>query len=227
MIRLSSGSSRTAPMSSSSSSDIIDRLIDGDEQVLGEQFARHRDRLWRMVHFRLDHRLTGRVDADDILQEAYLDAAQRTRHLADSPPPSVFLWLRMIVLQTLINVHRRHLGAKMRDAGREVSLQAGWSHPTSVSLAAKLLDSITSPSGAAIREELTLRLEEALDSLAPIDREVLVLRHFEELSNSEVAEVLQIQQKAASIRYVRALSRLQNVLSSVPGFGLMPGEDDD
>ncbi|MCA9179047.1 MAG: sigma-70 family RNA polymerase sigma factor [Planctomycetales bacterium] len=195
----------------------VARLAAQDEPFLGELFTRHRERLLRTVRFRMDRRLLGRVDADDILQEAYLDGAQRLKHISASPPPSAFLWLRSITLQTLINVHRRHLGAKIRDANREVSLQSpGWTQPSSVSLAAKLLDSLTSPSLAAIRQEVTEQLEEALETLAPIDREVLALRHFEELSNREVAEVLEIQQKAASVRYVRALGRLQKVLEQFP-----------
>lgn len=199
--------------------EILNRLAEEDESALAELYTQHRERLWRMIQFRMDRRLLGRVDADDVLQEAYLDASQRMRHIDGNRPPTAFLWLRSITLQTLINVHRRHLGAKIRDANREVSMQAGWSRPTSVSLAAKLLDSLTSPSLAAIRQEVTGQLEEALDSLAPIDREVLVLRHFEELTNREVAELLEIQQKAASVRYVRALARLQGVLSQFPALG--------
>ena len=199
--------------------EMLQRLVAEDESALAELYTEHRERLWRTVQFRMDRRLLGRVDADDVLQEAYMDAAQRMKHIEKNPPPSSFLWLRSITLQTLINVHRRHLGAKIRDANREVSMQAGWSRPTSVSLAAKLLDSLTSPSMAAIRQEVTGQLEEALDSLAPIDREVLVLRHFEELTNREVAELLEIQQKAASVRYVRALARLQGVLNQFPALG--------
>ena len=98
----------------------VARLAAQDEPFLGELFTRHRERLLRTVRFRMDRRLLGRVDADDILQEAYLDGAQRLKHISASPPPSAFLWLRSITLQTLINVHRRHLGAKIRDANREV-----------------------------------------------------------------------------------------------------------
>ena len=203
----------------------VQRLAEGDESHLGELFTLHRDRLLRTVQFRMDRRLLGRVDADDILQEAYLDGAQRLKHVAANPPPSAFLWLRSIALQTLINVHRRHLGAQIRDANREVSLQTG--APTSVSLAARLLDSLTSPSLAAIRQEVTDQLEQALDSLADIDREVLALRHFEELTNREVAEVLEIQQKAASVRYIRALGRLQKVLENYPALYGNAGVIDD
>jgi RNA polymerase sigma-70 factor, ECF subfamily len=197
---------------------LLQRLKEGGEQVLAGLFSQHRERLWRMVNFRLDPRLRGRVDADDILQEAYLDAAQRIEHYDGGTATSFFVWLRMVVSQTLIDVHRRHLGAQMRDAGREVSIH-GQRYPqaTSASLTFQMLGNLTSPTQAAVRAEAAGRLEKALDDMDPIDREVLVLRHFEELTNSEVAEELGIQQKAASIRYVRAVRRLKAILSHVPG----------
>jgi RNA polymerase sigma-70 factor (ECF subfamily) len=198
---------------------VLSRLKTGDDEALAELFSQHRDRLWKMVRFRLDRRLQGRVDTEDILQEAYLDAAKRVHHFTEESATSFFVWLRMIVMQTLIDVHRRHLGAKMRDAGREVALHGcGYSHTTSISMVARLVGQLTSPSQAALRGEVSAQLETALDTMDPIDREVLALRHFEELTNSEVAESLNIQQKAASIRYVRAVKRLKGILSQMPGF---------
>jgi RNA polymerase sigma-70 factor (ECF subfamily) len=201
------------------SDELQARLRNGDTTALGELFSLNRERLWRMVSFRLDQRLRGRVDADDVLQEAYLDAAQRIDHYLNNTSMSFFVWLRQIVLQTMIDLHRQHLGAQMRNAAREVSLHgAGYPQATSISLAAHLLGNLTSPSQAAMREEVSIQLEKALDSMSEIDREILALRHFEELTNSEVAEVLDIQQKAASIRYVRALARLKDILQQIPGF---------
>jgi RNA polymerase sigma-70 factor (ECF subfamily) len=200
--------------------DLAQRLTSGDSEALAELFSRHRERLWRMVHFRLDQRLAGRVDPEDILQEAYLDAAQRIGHYRDESPASSFLWLRMIVTQTMIDVHRRHLGAQQRDARREISGNRCFlPQATSMSLASQLLGHLTSPSQAAMRAELSDQLEQAIAKMEPIDQEILALRHFEELTNGEVAEVLGIQVKAASIRYVRALKRLQEILSCLPGFG--------
>lgn len=198
--------------------ELAARLKDGSDSVLADLFSQHRDRLWRMVNFRLDRRLAGRVDADDILQEAYLAAAQRIHHYLENPSQSFFVWLRLITRQTLVDVHRRHLGAKMRNAGREAANRPGYPQATSVSLVAQLLGSMTSPSQAAVKAETTRQLEVAIEGMDPIDREVLALRHFEELTNSEVAEWLNIQQKAASIRYVRAVSRLKDILARVPGF---------
>lgn len=208
---------------------LLERLRAGDDASLAELFSLHRERLRRLVHFRLDPRLRGRVDADDLLQESYLNAAGRLRHFLEKPSMSFFVWLRMIVDQTLADAHRRHLGAQIRDAGREVRLGAGGrraggrSEGTSTSMAFRIAGNLTSPSQAAIREETYRQLEEALESMDPTDREVLALRHFEELTNGEVAEVLGIQEKAASIRYVRALRRLKGILSRLPGFSEYAG----
>jgi RNA polymerase sigma-70 factor, ECF subfamily len=199
--------------------DLLRRVRDGDQQAMAELFGRHRERLRRMVRLRLDRRLQGRVDPSDVLQEAYLDVSRRAAEYAANPVMPLYLWLRFLTGQKLLALHRHHLGAQMRDAGCEVSLHRGAiPQASSASLAAQLLGRLTSPTQAAIRAEMQLRLQEILNTLDPIDREVLVLRHFEELSNNETAEVLGIQKSAASNRYVRALKRLKDILSSIPGF---------
>lgn len=195
----------------------VERLRAGEENALAMLFDAYRPRLWRIVRFRLDARLHSRVDPDDVLQEAYLDAAQRVEHFLNAEGVSFFVWLRQVVQQTLIDVHRRHLGAAKRDAGREVSIH-GAPQATSISLAAHLLGAQTTPSQAAIRDEQAGQLEAAIAGMDAIDQEVLALRHFEELSNREVAEVLNIQQKAASIRYIRAVARLKKILVEIPGY---------
>lgn len=197
--------------------DPCEPLRSGGQKALAEEFTRHRERLLRMIQWRLDPRLAGRVDADDILQEAFLDASARLELYLRGPKLAPFLWLRGIVGQTLINVYRRHLGADMRDAGRERRrFSAPGCDATSMSIAAHLVAHLTSPSQAAMRLELAASLEQALEDLKPADREILVMRHFEELTNSEVAESLQIAPKAASIRYIRAVARLKDVLDKFP-----------
>lgn len=201
-----------------SESALVNRVVQGDQQALALLFDRFRERLWRTVNFRLDQRLHGRVDADDVLQEAYLNASQRIDHFHPGASCSAFVWLRLIVSQTLIDVHRRHLGAKKRDARRDVGIYGGWdAQSTSFSLSSLLLGHLTSPSHAALRQELSEQLETALSAMSDIDREVLALRHFEELTNREVAQVLDITEQAASVRYVRALARLKNILSAIAG----------
>ncbi len=201
-------------------STIRQRLETDAEAVLAEEFSHNYHRFWRMIDFRLDGALTGRADPDDVLQEAWLAAAQRVDHFLANESLSLFVWLRMIVQQTLIDVQRRHLGAKKRDAYRERSMFGDCrSQNTSVSLVAKLLGTFTSPSQAVARDERAALLRGAIDRMDKIDREVLALRHFEELANSEVAEVLAIQETTASNRYVRALRRLKTILDELPDFG--------
>jgi len=193
------------------------RLKSGDLEALAELFTRERERLWRVIHFRLAEPLRGRLEPEDVLQEAFLAASQRLKYYVESPATSPFIWLRMIVNQTLVDLHRQHLGAQRRDAAREVSIdRAPYVEATSVSVAIQLVGIFTSPSGAAARADTLGLVQSAIEQMDPIDREVLALRHFEELTNSEVAEALGIEQKAASIRYVRALRRLKEVLSQVP-----------
>jgi RNA polymerase sigma-70 factor (ECF subfamily) len=195
-----------------------ERLRAGDVRALAELFERHRDRLRRMVEIRMDPRLRARLDASDVLQEAYLDVARDLpSYLADAKL-SPLLWLRLHVGRRLTTLHRQHLGAHMRDAGREISLyRDALPEASSAALASMLLGRHTSPTQAAQRAERLLRVQEALNSLEPIDREVLALRHFEQLSRSETAEVLGIRQETAAKRYFRALKRLKDVLATTPG----------
>jgi RNA polymerase sigma-70 factor (ECF subfamily) len=205
--------------------DLVKRAAGGDQQALAQVFAHYRDRLRQMVQLRLDRRLQGRLDPSDVLQEAYLDFARRLPDYARSPDMPFYLWLRFLTGQRLVDLHRQHLGAKMRNAAHEVSLYRGaLPQASSVSLAAQLLGRLTSASRAAMRAETQVRVQEALNSLDPVDREVLTLRHFEQLSNDEAAAVLQISKSAASNRYVRALKRLKDLLAAIPGFerGLDP-----
>jgi RNA polymerase sigma-70 factor (ECF subfamily) len=198
---------------------LLQRASSGDQQALAEVFDQYRDRLRQMVRLRLDRRLQGRLDPSDVLQEAYLDFSRRLPDYAKEPDMPFFLWLRFLTGQRLIDLHRQHLGAQMRDAAQEVSLYRGaLPQASSVSLAAQLLGRLTSASRAAIRAETQLRVQEALNSMDPLDREVLTLRHFEMLTNDETAAVLGIKKSAASNRYIRALKRLKTILATLPGF---------
>jgi RNA polymerase sigma-70 factor, ECF subfamily len=196
---------------------LTERLQAGDADAAAELFAAYRDRLKRMIRLRLDGRLRGRLDDSDVLQEAFLDIQRKADEFA-SRGMTAYLWMRLITAERLLVLHRHHLGAQMRDAGQEVSLRHGGSPAaTTHSLANFLLGRLTSPTQAAIRAEQQLRLQEALNGMDPIDREILALRHFEELSNAESAAVLGLTKQAASNRYIRALKRLKEILSSLPG----------
>jgi RNA polymerase sigma-70 factor (ECF subfamily) len=185
----------------------------------GRLLERHRARLRKLVALRLDHRLQGRVDPSDVIQDAYLDAARRLPEYEHEPQRMPFyLWLRFLVGQRILELHRRHLGAQGRDAGREVSLYRGpMPEASSAAIAAQLIGRQTSPSQVAMRAERKLRLQEALNGMDPIDREVLVLRHYEQLTNSDAALVLGLDKSAASKRYARALIRIKDLLAAMPG----------
>lgn len=194
---------------------LVDRVRSGDLEAAGDALVRHRARLKRMIEARLDRRIVGRVDPSDVLQDGFVDAVVKLPAYVADPKLPLFLWLRLIIGERLAKVHRRHLGAEARDVRREVSL---YSRPmpnaSSTALAAHLLGRLTSPSHAALRAERLVRLQEALNALDPLDREIICLRHFEELTAAEAAQVLEIREAAAAKRYVRALRRLKDVLNS-------------
>jgi RNA polymerase sigma-70 factor, ECF subfamily len=205
-------------LDSSETHRILERAAQGDGQVLGTLLARHRDRLRRMVALRMDRRLQGRIDPSDVIQEAYLEASARLAEYLRNPSMPFFLWLRFLAGQKLVTLHRHHLGVRMRDAGQQVALDHGpLPEASSAALAAQLLGHEVRPSEAAIRAEMKARVQEALDGMGPLDREVLALRHFEQLSRAEIAQVLNVSEAAAGKRYIRALERLKQVLGRSPG----------
>ena len=167
---------------------LLERLRARDGQALGELFTLYRERLWRMLYVRLDRRLASRVAPDDVLQETFLDVARRIGEYLADPAVPFYVWLRFLTVQRMQMLHRAHLGAQARDVTLEVPLpQAGGPPASSESMAGQLVSRLTSPTQAAIRHELQERLRAALDAMDPLDSEVLALRHFEELSNNEVA----------------------------------------
>jgi RNA polymerase sigma-70 factor (ECF subfamily) len=203
--------------------DLLRQAKGGDQHALASPFTQYRARLKRMVRLRLDRRLSGRVDPSDVLQEAFLEVHQRFPEWAGNQELPFFLWLRLVTGQKLTDCHRHHLGTQMRDAGQEVSLYRGaLPQASSASLAAHLLGKMTSVTQAAIRAEHKLIVQEALNSMDALDREVLVLRHLEHLTNDETALVLGVRKGTASQRYIRALKRLKEILSSIPGLGVNP-----
>ena len=197
-----------------------ERLRAEGPAAMGMVFANHRERLRRMVEMRMDHRVRARVDPSDVLQEAYVDAADRLEAYLQKPDLPLFLWLRLVVGERLLKVHRYHLGTQMREVGREVTLLRGASPAaSSAAIAAQLLGKFTSPTQAAVRAERMLRLQDALNALDPVDREIESLRHFEELTHVEAARALDIEPGAAAMRYFRALKRLKDILADLTTAG--------
>jgi RNA polymerase sigma-70 factor (ECF subfamily) len=195
---------------------LLERLRQGDGDALAELFARYRPQLRRMVELRLDPRVGTRVAPSDVLQEAYVDASTRIEHFFRKQGVSFYVWLRLVVNQSLVDLHRHHLQAKMRGVDREAA--PAWTPATSISLARHLIAQMESPSDILSQEETLSQVQGALEGLDPLDHEILTLRHFEELSNNEVAELLGLQKAAASNRYIRALGRLRQALQAMPGF---------
>jgi RNA polymerase sigma-70 factor (ECF subfamily) len=196
----------------------IEEAAAGDQDAWRSLIERYKDRLRRMVTLRLDPRLQGRLDPSDVLQDTYLEASRQLSDYLHNPVLPFFLWLRQLAGNRLFKLHRRHLTAQARNAGREVSLQkGGFPVASSAALAAQLLGRECRPSEAAVRAELKLRLQEALNVMDPLDREALVLRHFEQLTTTEAARVLEISEAAAGKRYLRAVVRLKDILAQMPG----------
>lgn len=178
---------------------------------LGEHFERVRPRLERMLAVRLDPRVRRRVEPADILQEAYLEAARGLSEYLEQRPLPFFLWLRRITGLKLAEFHRKHLGAARRDAGREIT-PGGIPAASTASMAGYFVDPSRSPAQSAARLEILEKVENALRELEELDREVLAMRYFEELSNEETATALGLTPSGATKRHVRALRRLRSVL---------------
>jgi RNA polymerase sigma-70 factor (ECF subfamily) len=204
---------------------LLARAADGDIDAWGALLARHQERLACVASFRLDPRLRGRVDAADVMQEAFIAAtARRTEFFQQSAQP-LFLWLRWMVGNTLLELHRHHLRVQMRDARREASTaradpggaSGAGEDSTRAAIVAQLTAGVTGPATAAGRADVKARLNDALGRLDAADREVVALRHFEQLTSAEAAQVLGIQERAAAKRYLRALDRLRELLADRPG----------
>lgn len=212
-------------MESETDIELLKLAESGDTDAVSELLNRHRTRLVKMVHLRMDRRLKGRIDASDVVQDATIEAARRLPDYVDSKPMDFYIWLRWITGEKLIDAHRHHLGVQKRNAANEVSI---FNRPlpavTSAALADQLVGRMTSPTQAAQRAEVQLAVEQALNQLEPIDREVLVLRHFEHLTNEETANVLELKKSTASKRYVQALKRFRQVVNHTV---LAPDEDRD
>ena len=195
---------------------LLDRYQAGDPGAIDELLCVHRDRLKRMVQVRLNPQVRGRVDESDILQEALLEASEKINDYFLRPPMPFFLWLRWITEQRLHSCHRFHLDAQKRSAKRDKPLIKNDRSSLSVLIADQIAHS--TPSQIAMKAELIEVVMQLLGELKPTDREVLSMRHFEQLTNGEVAIALDLDPSSASSRYVRALEKLQSHLArKLPG----------
>ena len=192
--------------------ELLNRAGDGDSAAREALLQRHRGRLGRMVALRMDPRLAARVDPSDIVQDSLIKADQRLDdYLRDRPLP-FYPWLRQLAWDRLADAHRQHVRAARRSVTREHADPFRLPDNSAMELAGRLVSSATGPSGTARREELRVRVRQALEHLSERDREVLVLRHLEQLSVKEIAAVLGVSEGAVKTRTLRALQRLRAAL---------------
>jgi RNA polymerase sigma-70 factor (ECF subfamily) len=202
---------------SAETQDLLRQIRAGDKAAFERLFAEHRPQLRRFVEMRLDPKLRSRVDASDVVQETQMEVLSRLADFLERQPMPFRLWLRKTAYERVLKIRRRHIEAAQRSLEREVSL----SDRSSCALAQQLLASGSTPSQRFDKREVARRVRQAVAQLAEIDREILLMRNFEGLSNQEVARVLQISPATASQRFGRALLRLRKLLLSG---GLLEGE---
>ncbi|HEY3967806.1 MAG TPA: sigma-70 family RNA polymerase sigma factor [Planctomycetaceae bacterium] len=184
----------------------------GESTAVNQLLDRHRDGLRNMIKARMDQKLTRRVDASDVVQDVMLEASQRLVDYIRDPKLPFGLWLRQMAQDRIIDLHRRHRVAMRRSLDREQQRGPMLRDKSSLELVAQLRDPELTPAAATLRKELHERFVEAIDRLEEEDREILLMRHFEQLTNSQAAELLGLSQPAAGMRHLRALRRLREVL---------------
>lgn len=195
----------------------------GDADAVDQLLDRHRDSLRRMVGMRLDKQISRRVDVSDVVQDVLVEANRRLQDYLQNPVMAFHLWIRQIAKDRIIDAHRRHRVSAKRSVDREQQLvaQANVDHST-MELAGQLCDPELTPAAAATAQELAVHVQSAIELLEERDREIILMRHYEQLSNQDIAQVLGLTEPAASMRYLRALKRLRKLLDGDP---LIDGEE--
>ncbi|MEZ6032084.1 MAG: sigma-70 family RNA polymerase sigma factor [Planctomycetaceae bacterium] len=195
--------------------DLLKGVENGDPAAMNQLMDRHREAVRRMVQMRLDHAVSRRVDASDVVQDVLLEASQRLAEYIRSPSMPFHLWLRQLAKDRIIDMHRRHRTAQRRSVDREQNMASFRGDDQSAAdLTALLRDAELTPAASALRKEMEERFVLALDQLDENDREMIIMRHFEHLGNGEVAEALGLSAPAAGMRYLRAIRRLRELLGT-------------
>jgi RNA polymerase sigma-70 factor (ECF subfamily) len=201
---------------SAETDDLLARARDGDAAAVEQLLAGHRDALRRMVQLRMDPALARRVDSSDVVQEVLIEASRRLTDYLARPAMPFALWLRSMARDRLIDAHRRHREAARRSLDREQPLAGGDDSSTAdLQPGAWLADRELTPAAAALQAEAARRFQDAIARLDETDREVLLMRHFEQLSNQEVAAALGLSEAAASMRHLRAIKRLRETIGAL------------
>lgn len=202
--------------------DLLVRVAGDDPAAEDRLWERHREPLRRMIGLRLDRAVVRRVDASDVVQEVLLKASRRLADYLKDPALPFHLWLRQIARDHVIDAHRKHRVAGGRSVDRERPTAGPFADRSSLDLAGELRDPCPTPAAEALRGELAARFREAIGGLDEVDREIILLRHFEQLSNGEAARALGLSEPAAGMRHLRALRRLRAVLGEAPSRGGAP-----
>ena len=185
----------------------------GDADAINRLLEKHRGPVRRLVEMRLDRKVQRRVDVSDVVLDVMIEASGRLERYLDDPGMAFHLWLRQIAWDRIIDTYRRHRVSAKRNMDREqpMSVPAGADHST-MELAVQLRDPGLTPAAAATQRELADQVESVIELLSDQDRDIILMRHYEHLSNLEIAEVLKLNPPAASMRYLRALRRLRELL---------------
>jgi len=194
---------------------LLTQARQGNGSAVNQLLEKHREAVRRMIDLRMDQMLKRRIDASDIVQEVMIEANRRLQKYLEDPVMPFHLWLRQMAKDRLIDAHRRHRGAARRNLDREQSIGVNFAGESSIDLMAQLRDQQLTPAAAATWHELERRFEAACQQLDPQDQEVVLMRHFEHLSNVEAATVMDITPQAASMRYLRAMRRLREFLNEI------------
>lgn len=187
----------------------------GDPAAINGLLDRHRDSLKRMIAMRLDQKIMRRIDVSDVVQDVLVEVNRRLQDYLANPVMAFHLWVRQIAKDRIIDAHRRHRVSGKRSVDREQPLaQAATPDQSTIELAAHLRDPELTPAAAAVQHELALHIQAAIELLDERDRDIILMRHYEQLSNQEIAIALDITEPAASMRYLRALQRLRGKLAA-------------
>lgn len=186
---------------------------DGDQVAVNQLMERHRDALRHLVRMRLDQKIQRRVDVSDVVQDVLIEANRRLGRYMDNPVLSFRLWLRQIARDRIIDAHRRHRVSAKRSVDREQALASPRGYDqSSIHLASLLGDNKLTPAANALQIEMARKVEAAITQLDERDCEIVIMRHYEHLSNQEIAQALELTEPAASMRYLRAIRRLKAIL---------------
>lgn len=192
--------------------NLLARRKDGDQTAWNALLQRHRSAVQRLVNMRLDNRIRQRVGVSDVVQDVMIEANRRIDRYLQDPGIDFHLWLRQIAKDRIIDAHRRHRATAKRSVDREQRLVQGGVNQSTINLGNQLRDNDLTPAAQATRREMASRMEDALMKLNDLDRDIIIMRHYEQLSNDEVSKTLNLKPAAASMRYLRALRKLRNQL---------------